>query len=169
MPKNLDKMVEARRAKTGESYQAALRHVRGSAGRPGGRLEGIIRKLIVMARERNSEESGPAYNTRQLVRRIKLRYKNGREPKAQLLLDSLKALSPEDIRKVELVMYSGRENEHVYDMHRALGEEDPDVAVSIVFGKSPLDEYLREGLERARRDGLDLDAPLPPRFPLDGY
>ena len=169
MPKNLDNMVEARRAKTGESYQAALRHVRARTQAPEGRLAKVIRRLIVMARDRNEEQAGPAYNTRQLVRRIKLRYQNGHKPKERLLLETLKSLSPEDIRKVELVMYSGREDEHVLDMHRALFEEEPDMAVSIVFGKSPLDEYLTDGLKRARRDGFDLDAPLPPRFPLDGY
>jgi hypothetical protein len=113
-----------------------------------GRLENTIRRLMQLVKERNVEDELLEKRYPNGWDRFRAGLTKGSEPKHEASLEALTELTPEDIRKVELVMYSGREDQHVLEMHRTLKEEDPDIAVSIVFEKSPLDEYLAKGLKK---------------------
>ena len=60
MPSNLKKLIEARRAKTGETYQTALRHVRAQSDGAGpGSFERLAREIVRLARQRNASNVRP--------------------------------------------------------------------------------------------------------------
>ena len=154
MPKNIKRIIHERRLKTGESHQTAARHVRGQ--RPSLGFEAIVLRIIGLAMARNREDAssdeGPTdyLDAEPLLRPT--------PPAEAALLAALSELSSEDLRKLEVLMYSGREHHDVHTMERTLGYDRSDaITVDVVSGKSPLDKYLEEGLALAKRDGVDLD------------
>lgn len=150
MPKNLKKLIDQRRAKTGESYQTALRHVRNQ--RPS-KFELLIRRLIQLAKARQDE-----YDARPNKKFDIKRFFGPRPPCEAALRSALTALSSQELRKVEVLMYSGRDRENVHDIQMSLLEDSHDVTVHVIMSKSPLVDYLEAGLMRAQSDNIDLDA-----------
>lgn len=156
MPSNLKKMVRDRIAKTGESYQQALRHVRahatGAAATP---LEAIIRRLIVLAEARNAESDaqndGPFLDVAKYLREP--------HPARDALRAALLKLDLATLRKIQAIMYAGRDDEEVLGVYQHLPPDSQPATASMISGKTSLPEYLREGLRLTRRQGVELDAP----------
>ena len=62
MPSNLKKLIQARRAKTGESYQTALRYVKARAEASGrGRFEHVVHEIIRLGKVRNALDIRPSF------------------------------------------------------------------------------------------------------------
>jgi hypothetical protein len=177
---NKKKLIRERMAKTGESYQAAQRHVVVGAGgaadqpsrvatrKPRGPFETAVLRIIALSIARSLESSGlrqrfPNYLERSASRALGKHQESRRDG----LLTALQDFNDWDIRKLKILMYSGREGDSLLETNNSVGSEDPDIDVSIVLGKAPLASYLRAGLRRARRDGIDIEARLPERFSTD--
>ncbi|WP_437759543.1 hypothetical protein [Sorangium sp. So ce1389] len=156
MPGNLKKLIRARRAKTGESHQSALRHVRDQ--RPPS-FEAIVHRVIQLAKERNREyDEDPRNHGRRALRQLLERILEPPPPGKAALTRALMELPYRDLRKIEVLMYSGRDGGDVHSLARTLREDSHDVTVIVITQKSPLDRYLEQGLARAKRDGVDLEA-----------
>jgi hypothetical protein len=153
---NKKKLIRERMAKTGESYQAAQRHVVG-----GGRFEAIVNRVATLARA-----AGIEYDEASARLPIARTLYEGPDPsrnsvKYSALLVALRALSPADTRKMRMLMYSGRDNEPVSELSERLHIEDPRVDVAVMMGKfRTLSRNLRNGLVLAAKEGFDLEAPL---------
>jgi hypothetical protein len=170
MPKNLKKLIEARRAKTGETYQTALRHIRAQSDGAGpGSFERLAREIVRLARQRNASNvrspvrSGGAFPVRH-VSEI-----DGAENTGDVALrEALERLPLDALHKIEALMYAGCNECDVLEEFREVPKEDKVATVRTLVGKKPLDWYLEAGIERARESGLDLDSdfaayPEPPR------
>ena len=59
-----------------------------------------------------------------------------------------------DLRKVEVLMYSGRDG---HSLSASLPRDTSAMTVAVLAGKTPLAEDLAEGLGRAERSGIDLE------------
>jgi hypothetical protein len=72
------------------------------------------------------------------------------------LHDFLEGLPFRTLRKVELLMYAGREQclPDQLDIH----QDPPDWTVDVIIGKAPLDEYLREGRALCKKKHFDLES-----------
>lgn len=73
----------------------------------------------------------------------------------------LNLLDMDTLRRIEALMYSGRDNESAVGLKRELKlphETKGDVVRTIMEKQMNLDVYLDRGLDRARRDGIDLDS-----------
>lgn len=159
MPKNLKRLVRERQLKTGESHQTAIRHVRGQ--RPPSEFEATVLRIIELAKARNREldaqDSQGSLSTDDPNLGSHLQ-QYLRSPGRVALQAALLALSSVDLRKVKVLMYSGRERESVHTLEPTLYRDPTDrVSVSMIISKRPLDEYLEEGLALAKRDGVDLE------------
>ena len=89
-------------------------------------------------------------------------------PEAGQLNAYLKSLDSEDIYKIIMIMYLGREDFEV-DQVRDVRDLDPYVddmketfdtpsdAISQMISKSPLGEYLADGLAELEKRGIDID------------
>lgn len=84
--------------------------------------------------------------------------------KSPLLLH-LRGLSPDNLRKVEVLMYAGRDEEDILQLSSRLSRNDHADTASNVAQKYPLADYLRRGLQLADEQGLDLDGSWPPAAP----
>jgi hypothetical protein len=71
---------------------------------------------------------------------------------------ALSALTEPALKKVQSLMYAGRDGESIPVVHRAPPHNSTPICVSILFEKLPLDKYLEAGIICARRDGIDLEA-----------
>ena len=84
-------------------------------------------------------------------------------PARDLLLNYLNQLDDEDVFKIEALMYYGRGDEELQDLHEYLTDEqqgfDRDGAVQQMMEKVPLPEYLETGLRDAQEAGIDLETP----------
>ncbi len=165
MPSNFKKLVRERMEKTGESWQTAARHVRNQRRQPG-RFEAILLRIIELAKMRNEEHDNNPRNhgggmfgelSRQMIEDIV-----SPPPHDKALREALLALSMEDLRKLEVLMYSGRDGDDVFKTNRTLRRDDRIGMVGTIRSKSPLDRYLIAGLARARRDGVDLEGDFRP-------
>jgi hypothetical protein len=83
-------------------------------------------------------------------------------PEDGQLRSLLRSLPPEVTYKLILTMYLGRGDfgtdaigEEYKDLKKTFPE--PRIAASQMSGKVPLGDYLRDGLARLRRAGIDLD------------
>lgn len=83
-----------------------------------------------------------------------------RDQQDQALMEYLNGLDDEDAKKVEVLMYVGRDGDPVEYLCRLLAGNSPAAARSQVHGKGPLDEYLENVLLRSRRGELDIERPL---------
>src|SRR5262249_28380297 len=86
------------------------------------------------------------------------------------LIDYLASLPPDVLFKLRALMYAGRgDSDDVLGLHAQLGNDlsDVDAAVSSMVEKSPLPQYLQEGLDVAVRESIELDDvwPAPPDEP----
>lgn len=140
-----------------ELARDAARIARAGSAAPVARFEGIVLDVIRLARERRKEPANGG-----LLRKGK----KLDSPAEAALRNFLRALAWDDLRKLLVLMYSGRDDESMLTEHRHLAEESSAVTASIMRGKVPLDEYLLAGLRRAERDGVDLEEPLPARKDL---
>lgn len=157
MPSNFKSQVRERMEKTGESWQTAARNVRNQVHLPG-RFEAIVLRIIDLAKKRNEERE--QRRGEQTTISIDESLKSLLEPMPPCkaaLHQALKALSMKDVRKVEVLMYSGRDGDDVFKTNRTLRRDDHAVTVSQIRSKSPLDKYLSDGLAQAKRDGVDLE------------
>lgn len=158
MPKNLKKLVGERRAKTGESYQAALRHVRNRVGGgppppPPPTFEDRVHELIGLSRKRREEHDSRRAAQDASESRLTLE-PTSCERQIQELLGSF---SERDLKKLQALMHSGREDESVLLCHRDLPPVASTIRASMLFEKLPLADYLERGLARAHREGIDLN------------
>lgn len=156
MPSNLKNMVRTRMEKTGESYQQALRHVRGGGGP---RLEAVIRGLIPLAeaRLRESEALRTPLGLTIPEDDATAAYFRKPRPAEDALQAALKKLDLPMLRKIEAVMYAGREDDDVLMTHRHLHKDDQPITAHVIASKLPLAEYLADGLRLVREQGVDLD------------
>ncbi len=73
----------------------------------------------------------------------------------------LDSLDMDTLRRIEALMYSGRDDQSAPALKRELKlphETKEDVVRTIIEKQMNLDVYLDRGLDRARRDGIDLDS-----------
>lgn len=156
MPTNFKRMVRERQLKTGESHQTAARHVRGV--RPPGGFEALVLRIIELAKVRNQQDAArPTRTIRYLPAPNEKPYPIF-SPGEKALRTALSELSWPVLRKVEVLMYSGRERQDVHVIERTLPRDDaPIITVDVIAGKRPVDEYLEEGLALAKKGGVDLD------------
>ncbi len=158
MPSNLKKLVRERQLKTGESYQTALRHLRGQ--RKSGSFEAIVLRIIELAKARNRENAADNDGSVNYFANLEQRLERRRfvPPCTSALRDALSKLSSGEIRKLQVLMYSGRERKDVHAMERDLSYDRTDtISIDVIMSKRPLDRYLADGLTRAKHDGVDLD------------
>lgn len=73
----------------------------------------------------------------------------------------LTSLDEETVRRIEAVMYSGRNGTLAVDERNDLRVNNPtkeDVVRTIIEKRLNFDGYFDRGLERARADGIDVDS-----------
>lgn len=159
MPSNLKKMVRARMEKTGESHQQALRHIRGGRSGDGG-LEAVIRRLVSLAtaRREESQTDNPRLGLTIPMNAETEAYLNRPRPADDALRFALNELDLGTLRKIEAVMYAGREHEDVLITYRHLPKDDRLVTAHMIASKLPLAEYLTDGLQLVWEQGIDLDS-----------
>jgi hypothetical protein len=145
-------------AKSGMSYQAVVNAQR----RTPGPFERLVSRIAVLATNRRDEDAAAR---RFYVRNIGDLHAG---PAERPLIDALDATSDADARKLELLMYLGRDclcGEPVRDLEdfgllcRLTNRDDHSATVDQIGGKLPLDEYLEAGLRAAKRLGVELEAP----------
>jgi hypothetical protein len=133
--------------KTGETHQAALRHVRrqnGSGGPPP--LEQRIAALLPIA-------AGLEHGQRVA----------GTEAALEKILTTFTAA---DIYRTETVMCAGRDLGdqakvgRYFELHELLDRDSPEITVSMMTEKMPLARYLRRGLDLAQGLGIQLEESL---------
>jgi hypothetical protein len=170
MPSNLKKLIDARRAKTGESYQTALRHVRAQADGAGpGSFERLARDIVRLARQRNAPDVRPAVRSGEAFPTRHISEIDATENTGDLALrEALDRLPLDALHKIEALMYAGSHECDVLEMFREVPKADKAATVRTLVGKKPLDWDLEAGLERAKESRLDLDSdfaayPEPPR------
>jgi len=174
---NFTKLIEARMAKTGESYQSAQRHVVKAGGGGGaekppqppedppgfaGRISRLLRLAEAEAVEA-AKEAKSYMGPDGTVRLSDVPLSDG--PAYWALRNAVDEFDEADTRKLEAFMYSGREGVSLRTMHRQLTIDKTEHArAQVVSKRGPaLVSYLRRALEQARLAGVDLDAPLPDR------
>lgn len=160
MPTNYKSRVRERMEKYGESWQTAARHVQNQNREPG-RFEAIVLRIIDLTKKRNAEHDNDPRNQTEgrMLADIVATLFEPMPPCKAALTEALRALSMEDLRKLEVLMYSGRDGDDVFKTNRTLRRDDHDVTVITIRSKCPrLDRYLIAGLARARKDGVDLEA-----------
>lgn len=140
MPSNFEKVVCERMEKTGESWQTAARHVRNQR-RPIGRFESLVLQIVDLAKKRKDE--------------YRANPKVWPSPSGKILFETLYALPKEDTWKLVALMYSGRDEEDVLERYSTL--EKATHTWLAIEEKLPADEYLKAGLARARKSGIDLE------------
>ena len=77
------------------------------------------------------------------------------------LTQFLNSLELETLRRIEAIMYSGRDNEPATTLKEQLKlphETKKDVVRTITEKRMNLDVYFDRGLDRARRDGIDIES-----------
>jgi hypothetical protein len=160
---NKKKLIRERMAKTGESYQAAQRHLVGGGGGDGGSIpfEVVVRKIIHLAVARAVEMDGLRPENPIMDVPTVIHIHSQPKPEADRLRAALAALDYAQLRKLELLMYAGREDDDFRLLHDRLAKDSAVVTASILQSKRSLASYLEKGLAYARRDGIDLDAVLP--------
>jgi hypothetical protein len=163
LPSNLKKLVEARRAKTGESYQTALRHVRRQ--QPPGRFEALVHRIIQLASERSEEYDAlhpnqGAVSVGDVVMRI---LREPTPPREQALRDALLATSEDDLRKLEVLYYAGEpfNGTSILEMERLVPRDSHEITAHHLSKKMGMPEMLEAGLTKAIGEGVDLEAPFP--------
>ena len=160
MPSNLKKLIQARRAKTGESYQTALRHIKAQAAGPGrGRFEHVVRGIIHLGKQRNALDiRSSVRDTGVLPVRHAAEIGDRLDADDAGLREALERLPRDVLHKLEALMYSGRDRCDVLEVFHEFPKEDKRATVESIFSKRPLDEYLEAGLRIARARKLDLEA-----------
>jgi hypothetical protein len=161
MPSTSKRAIRELMAKTGMSYQAAKR---AHSGEPS-RFRATITHLIEVARLRRDEErEARARRFRETgsysvnIGSVSIEDLIGPPKGAEkMLIDALEALSDDDLRKVEVIMYAGRDGGGVMNTHRSLLRDDRFAMIDIISEKLPLDDYLTRGLGEVDREHVDLD------------
>jgi len=80
----------------------------------------------------------------------------------QRLHKAVRSLPDEVLRKIQAVMYMGRDGDEYEDVLQNLKDHKHAVRAEMVAGKVPLDEYLEAGLRLVDERGIDLQAALQP-------
>jgi hypothetical protein len=152
MTSNLKKLARERQAKTGESY-AAARAALVAKRQPPQSFTAIVMKVISLATTAftASAARGP-HDLMELAL-------GGRLPEEQALEDYLEALPAVTLRKLEALMYLGRDhrtdvlatgqvNVSALDLPGRFSDasSDPERNVERMTSKFPLPDYLRDGL-----------------------
>ena len=149
--KKLKKAIRARMAQNDESYTTARMHILAKLGKSDskGRFERVLEGTIERAAAARS-----AY-----VKRMQVPITEGPGATERLLRAHLEGLHPEDLRRVEVLMYAGRDGEDIIDLASELPRDTHEITVHVVASKLPvLEEYLTKGLALAKEQGVDLDA-----------
>ncbi|MBK9260234.1 MAG: hypothetical protein IPM54_10405 [Polyangiaceae bacterium] len=160
MPSKFKKLVRERREKTGESRQTAARHIRNQR-RPVGRFEAILLNIIELTKKRQEEyEADPRYRERKSMAEIAQFVDEdllSPPPAKKALDDALHALPRTDVWKLVAMMYFGVpwEENDVFTIYQGMFKNDGTV---MSLGKRRVVQYLENGLARAKRDGIDLEA-----------
>lgn len=155
MPSKFKKLVHERQAKTGERYQTAARQIRTQCSAT---FEATLLHIIALAKLRRE-----AVNAR-----VHQRINGGTEqartrpPSEDALLSALLSSSLTDVRKLLVLMYSGREGTSRHSHIMPCDVKDHLTMACILDEKLPLDRYLEDGLELARKQGLDLESDFAP-------
>lgn len=169
MPTKKKALIRARREKTGERYATAKRHVERKIGGPSGppgAFEQLVEHVIILAAARNEEERrlNGGRDGVDLTDPVDIEEILAPPPSAERALrDTLRALPYQVLRKLELVMYAGRgtrdgAGSDIRSIDRLLRRAPIDIVVSDMTSKTPLDRYLRAGIECARSQRLALGA-----------
>lgn len=149
--------LKQKRVATGTNPVALPRFRPPAKGAPN-RFATVAEHVLQLARSRRLEEleRRPSEDTDRLD--VDNLFQRG--PHEQSLRDYLESLDADDVRKLEVLMYSGRDGDSFPDTHRILRYASTDVARQTILGKLPLDTYLQDGLQLLRGLRFDLDAPL---------
>jgi hypothetical protein len=163
MTKKNKSKIEARtrQATLGGKYQHHLRAVGG--GGSSGRFECYVMRIIELAKARHEEvraEETSGGDDALIIEGLM-----APRPAAEAALRAaLHDASPLDARKLEVLMYVGRdawhgpgESKDVFHLvEKALVRDAYEITLHVIGGKSPLHVYLTNGLAEAKRVGLDL-------------
>lgn len=133
------------------------------------RLRQLIDELIRLAGARRVEEDARTprlpgshlVDGAALVAEVARRHRDGPPPAEKALRDALIGLPYPILRKIEAIMYAGSTDEDPLLHHRHLPVDDAFITAHVIASKVPLDEYLRDGLELVREQGIDLEVPWP--------
>ena len=82
------------------------------------------------------------------------------DAESERLEKALLAMPEHVLRKIQAVMYMGRDGDDYDGLLRHLADTPHDHRAESMAGKLPLDEYLEKGLQLANDRGLNLDAEL---------
>lgn len=152
------KAIRERMTRTGETYSTARMHLLGARG--GGpapsrsRIEALIREIITLSRADEAPEATGATPFRITKMADVL------SSEERTLQDYLLGLAEQDLRKIEVLYYAGREDESVLELATTLHRDTHERTAIGLTDKSPaLAEYLQAGLLVAAEQGVDLDAP----------
>lgn len=142
------KLIRARQQSTGEAYSTARMHVLRS--RPPDPVPPV-----------HAPPAAPVSAFRAIVeatRALALAAANSNAAGGRALEAHLTALNPEDLRKIEVLMYAGRSDGGVRELAATLARDTHTLTVRVVADKTPeLAEYLAAGLRVAAAEGIDLD------------
>ncbi len=127
-----------------------------------GRIESVVRKTIALAQaanERDLADSGLVTGDFHIVRPEDwVERALGRTEEEEALNAFLSSLEYGDLLAIKCVMYAGRGDGTVLGMAGSLPQEQHDLTVSVIADKQArLPEYLEQGLEGARTQGVVLD------------
>lgn len=122
------------------------------------RFATIVDQVIELARKRRREEER-SRESRGSVKDFQ-QFTTRRSRHDEALLDYLKVLDVADIRKLEALMYAGRDGDPVSYTYQLVRGEPLEAARSQIFGKVPLDSYLESFLRMARTTEFDIELPL---------
>lgn len=122
-----------------------------------GPFERLVEELIALAERRHADSASKSFPAEGVP---PVDVVLGPPPPALAALRSaLGALPYEILRKVEVLMYAGRASDSVYRTERELLRDSPAITASTICSKLPLHMYLRRGLDRAKTEGVDVEAP----------
>lgn len=131
-------------------------------------FEQLVFEIISLAQERHFEDEQKELKSKKKTSlHDDLSFLRKRSPAEQALLNRLNQTTHEEAEKLEDLMYLGRdsscgekiENLSDFQRHRHSGPHgDHQAAIMQIFEKLPLAEYLKDGLEKARSIGLDLES-----------
>jgi hypothetical protein len=162
MPSNLKKLIRARREKTGETHQTALRQVRRQ--RPPGRFEALVHHVVRLANERNEEyyDAHPHRGAVPIGDGMMRALFAPVPPREQALRDALLTMTEVDFRKIEVLYYAGEpcNDDSIRDTELTLRRDPHDIAAMHLSKKMRMPDNLAQGLAKAAREDVDLEGPF---------
>lgn len=170
--------ARARQSRLGGAYAAHLNQARGTSDQRGPTVRDHLSRIIRLGRAHHAAyEAWRAAEPDVLkseIRSLAMRAEDvgddvpgDAECRAHLehtrrLRDGLLALPEDVLRKVQAVMYVGRDDDDYDVLLRILRRETHKVRALTVAAKLPLVEYLVDGIRLIDEQGIDLERPLLP-------